>query len=108
MAHDGIILVNPQMDRAYLLYRIAGRDRAALKSLYDDIGPKLFALLVRASDNREMAEGLLVDTFVGIWRTAHLFAESPANADIWLFHAARATAFDFKMRNKTSDVTRDV
>ena len=82
----------PNLDR--LITAIAGGDRQALKTLYDAIAPRLFAILVRMVRRREVAEDLLQDTFVTIWKKAHQFDSRRGNARAWLFSMTRRKAID--------------
>ena len=82
----------PNLDT--LLTAIANGDRQALKNLYDTIAPRLFAILVRMVRRREVAEDLLQDTFVTIWKKAHQFDSRRGNARAWLFSMTRRKAID--------------
>lgn len=77
-----------------LLERIAGGHKPALKSLYELISPRLFAILLRMVKRREVAEDLLQDVFVTIWRKAHQFDVRRGNAESWLFSMTRRKAID--------------
>jgi len=77
-----------------LLRSVAIGDRQALKSLYDIISPRLFAILVRMVRRRDIAEELLHDTFVTIWKKAHQFDSGRGNARAWLFSMTRRKAID--------------
>ena len=91
----------PDLDN--LLLAIAVGDRQALKSLYDAIAPRLFAILVRMVRRREIAEDLLQDTFVTIWKKAHQFDSRRGNARAWLFSMTRRKAIDrLRVANRES------
>lgn len=91
----------PDLDR--LLTAIAVGDRQALKSLYGAIAPRLFAILVRMVRRREVAEDLLQDTFVTIWKKAHQFDSRRGNARAWLFSMTRRKAIDrLRVANRES------
>ncbi len=82
----------PDLDA--MLLSIATGDRQALKSLYDVISPRLFAILLRMVRRRDIAEELLHDTFVTIWKKAHQFDCQRGNARAWLFSMTRRKAID--------------
>jgi RNA polymerase sigma-70 factor (ECF subfamily) len=91
----------PNLDQ--LLTAIASGDRQALKTLYDAIAPRLFAILVRMVRRREVAEDLLQDTFVTIWKKAHQFDSRRGNARAWLFSMTRRKAIDrLRVANRES------
>ena len=77
-----------------LLERVATNDRAALKTLYDLMSSRLFAVLLRMVRRREVAEDLLQDVFVTIWKKAHQFDVARGNAYAWLFSMTRRKAID--------------
>ena len=83
-----------ESDLDRLLVAIASGDRLALKTLYVAIAPRLFAILVRMVRRREVAEDLLQDTFVTIWKKAHQFDSRRGNARAWLFSMTRRKAID--------------
>ena len=95
------------LDRAVALGKIAGSDRNALKCLYHDIAPNLFAVLIRMVRHRELAEDLLQDTFVAIWTKAHQFDAERGSADAWLFSIARRKAID-RLRISWRETTGDL
>ena len=78
----------------FLLERVANSDKAALKSLYGLISARLFAVLLRMVRRREVAEDLLQDVFVTVWRKAHQFDVRRGNAETWLFSVTRRKAID--------------
>lgn len=78
----------------FLIERVAEHDRSALKSLYGLISPRLFAVLLRMVRRREVAEDLLQDVFVTVWKKAHLFDVARGNAYAWLFSMTRRKAID--------------
>jgi len=85
------------------LVSIAMGDRLALKQLYDAIAPRLFAILVRMVKRREVAEDLLQDTFVTVWKKAHQFDSRRGNARAWLFSITRRKAIDrLRVANRES------
>ena len=78
----------------FLLERVANGDKPALKSLYGLISARLFAVLLRMVRRREVAEDLLQDVFVTVWRKAHQFDARRGNAETWLFSVTRRKAID--------------
>ena len=88
-------------DLNLLLNNVAAGNRTALKALYHAAGPRLFAVLVRMTRSREIAEDLLQDTFVSIWRKAYQFDAARGNAMTWLYSIARRKAIDrLRMSNR--------
>lgn len=77
-----------------LLHSIAMGDRQAVKALYDEIAPRLLAVLIRMVRRREVAEDLLQDVFLTVWKKAGSFDASRGNALTWLMTIARRKAID--------------
>jgi hypothetical protein len=61
------------IDLHKLLARIALRDRAALRQLYDATSPSLFGVAIRIVNRRDRAEEVLQDAFVNIWNKAAIY-----------------------------------
>ena len=64
----------------HLLDRIAQQDAAAFKALYDQCAGKLCGLALRVVGNREWAEDVLQEAFLGIWRGAADYRSIPRAA----------------------------
>jgi RNA polymerase sigma-70 factor (ECF subfamily) len=67
-----------------LLQACAAGDQAALHSLYRDTSPQLFGLALRILRSRELAEDIVQDSFVLVWRSAHSFDPARGAAMAWL------------------------
>jgi RNA polymerase sigma factor (sigma-70 family) len=74
-----------------LIARIASGDRDALTELYHRERQPLFAYLLHLTANVEVAEEVLQDTFVAVWRSAGDFA-GRSRARTWLMGIARRQA----------------
>ena len=92
LSREGTFCDESDLDR--MLAAIAIGDQQALKSLYDALAPRLFAILLRMVRRREVAEDLLQDTFVTIWKKAYQFDSRRGNARAWLFSMTRRKAID--------------
>lgn len=89
-----------------LIDRIAGGDRDALARLYARYGGPLFAYLVRIVDDRAVAEEVLQDTLVAVWKSAGTF-EGRSSVLTWLVGIARRQAYNSGRRRSLprADVT---
>ena len=70
-----------------LLTRAGRGDRAAFKSLYERFQRPLFAFLMRMVRDQAMANELLNDVMLDVWRSAANF-EGRSSAGTWIFGAA--------------------
>lgn len=78
---------------AHLLQRVARGDRGALATLYERHHRPLFTFLLQHTRDHGLAEELLQDTFVAVWRGAAgfdaQFREGTASVRAWLTGIAR-------------------
>ena len=81
-----------------LLDRMANRDEAALKALYDTTSAKLFGLALRVVNKREWAEDVLQEAYMHIWRAAVDYRASLSPPMAWMGLIVRSRALDFLRR----------
>jgi RNA polymerase sigma-70 factor (ECF subfamily) len=81
-------------NREALLRACAGGDRTALHSLYAGTVPQLFGLALRILRSRELAEDIVQDSFVYVWRNAHSFDPARGSAMAWLACIVRNRCID--------------
>jgi RNA polymerase sigma-70 factor (ECF subfamily) len=79
---------------ADLIARIARRDEAALRTLYDRTAPKLLGVVLRIQSDRGMAEDVLQDVFLRIWQKAASYSPAAGRPLAWLCTIARNRAID--------------
>ncbi|SDG61414.1 sigma-70 family RNA polymerase sigma factor [Pelagibacterium luteolum] len=87
-----------------LLSRVALRDRAAFKALYDRTSAKLFGVTLRILSNRTEAEDALQEVFIKVWQRAEGYRPDAASPMTWLITIARNHAID-KVRARRSGHT---
>jgi RNA polymerase sigma-70 factor (ECF subfamily) len=86
-----------------LVKSIAAGDQFALHSLYERTHRIVFTLIVRITNNREVAEEVTLDVFHDVWRRASAY--DPANGSVvgWIMNQAWSRAIDrirFAQRKK--------
>jgi RNA polymerase sigma-70 factor (ECF subfamily) len=74
-----------------LVGRVAAGDAAALAALYRRHADRLFAFLQQYARDRMVAEEILQDTLLAVWRSAHLYA-GRSGVRTWMFGIARRQA----------------
>ena len=86
----------PERSRALaqLLARTALGDRAAFSALYERTSGHLFAVVLRVQRDRALAEELLQDVYVNIWKAAAGFDAAQSQPLTWLTSIARNRAID--------------
>jgi RNA polymerase sigma-70 factor (ECF subfamily) len=77
-----------------LLEATSRGDHAAFRALYQATAPKLFGVVLRITRNRPMAEEVLQETYVKIWRNAERFTPEAGQPMAWLSAIARNRAID--------------
>jgi RNA polymerase sigma-70 factor, ECF subfamily len=92
--------------REALLQACAGGDQTALHALYTETAPKLFGLALRILGRRELAEEILQDCFVSVWRSAHTFDPGRGTAMAWLLRIVRNRCIDV-LRQRGRDAPLD-
>lgn len=85
-----------QMDDATtLLARVAhARDRMALAALFGQLGPKVKSMMLKLGANDSLAEDLVQETFLSVWRKAHLYSPERGAVSTWIFTIARNLRID--------------
>ena len=83
-----------------LLDRVATRDERALKLLYDLTASRLYGLALRFVANKEWAEDVLQESFLGIWRSAETYRDSLSPPLAWMGMLVRSRALDFLRRRR--------
>ncbi len=69
-------------------------DRAAFKIVYEATSAKLLGVCLRILADRQLAEDVLQDTYLTVWRKASTFDPSRASPITWLVTIARNRSID--------------
>ena len=70
------------------------QDRSAFKELFEAFAPRLRSFIGSRGTRPDMAEEVVQETFVNIWRKAKLYDPSKASASTWIFTIARNVRVD--------------
>jgi RNA polymerase sigma factor (sigma-70 family) len=82
-----------------LVEALRRRDRDAMGILYDRYSTMLFGLICRIVRFDEIAEDVLQETFVKVWRSFDSYDATKGALATWLMSVARSVAID-KVRSK--------
>jgi RNA polymerase sigma-70 factor (ECF subfamily) len=88
---------------AELLGRIALRDAAALRALYERISARLLAVAWRVVQDRALAEDVLQEVFVTVWQQSVLRPAGQSLSLAWLCVITRNRAIDHLRRKKPEE-----
>ena len=90
--------------------RIQYKEEGALKLLYDKYGAALLHIILRITPSKELAEEILQDVFVKIWKKASQYNAGKGRLFTWMAQIARNTAIDatrlnnYKKESKTESI----
>jgi RNA polymerase sigma-70 factor (ECF subfamily) len=84
----------PDAEDAALVRALLDGSEAALAALYDRHADAIFAASVRASDDRQLAEEVVQETFLALWDRAELFDPAAGSLATWLRAIARNRTID--------------
>jgi len=93
---------------AQLMSRSALGDRTAFARLYDLTSGHLFAVVLRIQRDRALAEDLLQEVYVNLWRSVGRFDAAQSQPMTWLTSVARNRAIDSLRRAQAQPVMQSV
>jgi RNA polymerase sigma-70 factor, ECF subfamily len=92
-------------EEAELVAQIAaGEVEAPVTELYRRYGRRLFRFGVQALGNEGLAEEMVQECFVRLWRTAGRYDAARASVGTFLFVIARSTALDIRKRPSSREL----
>lgn len=89
-----------------LLQRIAQRDQAAFRTLYEQFSRRVYAFLVHRFQQENFAEEVVSDTFLHVWKSPESFRGESAFST-WLLGVARFKMLE-RLRQKAPESSADV
>jgi RNA polymerase sigma-70 factor (ECF subfamily) len=105
--HRPVIRTAVDPDRlANLIAATARRDQAAFAELYDATRRKLFGIALTVLHRRDLAEDVVQDAFLRVWRHAARFDPTRGTAITWMATIVRNLAIDVK-RSPAAEATDD-
>lgn len=86
---------------AQLLVRIRAGDRSAVEDLYDRYGRRAFSLARRILTDDTLAEDVVQEVFLSVWRNPAAFDPARAGVAAWLLALVHHKAVDAVRREET-------
>lgn len=77
-----------------LIADLKANDRAAFENLYDKYSGAMFNIIFRIVQSNEVAEDVLQDSFLKIWKNISTYDESKSTIFTWMLNVCRNTALD--------------
>jgi RNA polymerase sigma-70 factor (ECF subfamily) len=104
-ASQGIIAAQVTTDEM-LLQSIAGGDRTAMHTLYARHNVRVYRFILRIVRDTCVAEDLVSQVFLDVWRTAKQF-EGRSQVSTWLLSIARFKALTALRQRRFEDIDQD-
>src|SRR6516162_5269055 len=98
--------VRPQSDEA-LLEAIVARDRQAMHELYLRHNVRVYRFVLRLTGNTGLAEDLVSEVFIDVWRRADAF-KAKSKVSTWLLAIARHKSLSVLRRRSEDQLDEDV
>jgi RNA polymerase sigma-70 factor (ECF subfamily) len=96
-----------QTELVWLLGAVARGDEAAFERLYEATRAKLYGVLLRILGKPALAEEVMVETYLKIWKTADQFDPATASPITWLVAIARNRAIDIARKRGDASIDEE-
>ena len=105
---DDAVILSPARQRdLQRVARIAAKDKAAMKELYEEFSAPLTAFVTRWVRNPHEAPDIVNDVMIEVWQKAHRY-EGRAALKSWVFTIARNKAVDSNRKQGRMTYTDEV
>ncbi len=93
-----------------LVQRLVAQDKDAFSYLYDNYSGAIYGTLIRIVAEEDVAQDLLQETFVKIWKSFASYNAEKGRLYTWMVNIARNLAIDFKRSRsfKSSEKNQDI
>lgn len=82
-------------------------DSTAINLLYENYADSLYGVILKVTNNEELAQDALQETFVKVWKNAKKYDSKKAKLFTWLYRIAKNTAID-KIRSYNNKFDKEV
>lgn len=96
-----------------LIARLRARDNAAVSQLYDMYSATLYGVVLQIVKAEEVAEDVLQEAFVKIWKSFDSYDEQKGRLFTWMLNVCRNLAIDkirskeYRMKGSTNTLSSD-
>ncbi|UII76665.1 RNA polymerase sigma factor [Flagellimonas sp. HMM57] len=91
----------------HIVSLLAEKDDKAISLLYDHYGDTLYGVAYKVLRDDDLAQDVLQESFIKIWKKADTYDASKAKLFTWLFRIVRNTAID-KLRSVNNKSDKEV
>lgn len=88
-------MVEPKNDSALLVKLVQSKSERGFDTLYNKYCGALYGVIIKLVKRTDVADDLLQDTFVKIWKHIDSFDSSKATLYTWMLNIARNQAVDY-------------
>jgi RNA polymerase sigma-70 factor, ECF subfamily len=92
---DNAKLVDPKNDSALLVKLVQSKSESGFQTLYNKYCGALYGVIIKLVKRTDVADDLLQDTFVKIWKHIDSFDSSKGTLYTWMVNIARNQAVDY-------------
>ena len=93
---------SPEITLKQLVVAVKNKDRDAFEALYDATVQRMYSLAFRITRRHEMAEEVISDLYLQVWRQAVRYESKRGNVMVWLTVLCRSRALDTLRRYKAA------
>jgi RNA polymerase sigma-70 factor (ECF subfamily) len=90
--------VHGQLANEVLIDQVARGDVIAFETLYDRYAPTVLGIALKITGDRTLAEDILLETFLQVWRSASTYQSQQEAFLSWLFRIARNLGIEARRR----------
>lgn len=91
----------------HIIALLAEKDEKALSLLYDHYGETLYGVACKVVQDEDLAQDVLQESFIKIWKNANTYDASKAKLFTWIFRITRNTAID-KLRSLQNTAHKEI
>jgi RNA polymerase sigma-70 factor (ECF subfamily) len=91
----------------HIVELLGERNEKAISLLYDHYGDTLFGVAYKVVRDEDLAQDVLQESFVKIWKKSDTYDSSKAKLFTWLFRITRNTAID-KLRSSNTKMEKEI
>ena len=96
-----------QAELVWLLAAVAKGDAAAFERLYEATRAKLYGVLLRILRRPDLAEEVMQETYLKVWKTADKFDPTVASPITWMVAMARNRAIDIVRKKGEASIEEE-
>ncbi len=91
-----------------LLLQVVQKDQQAFATLYDKTINLLYGVALRVTQNHDLAEEVINETYMQVWQQADRYNSAESTVKTWLVMICRSRAIDAIRKNRNSSNTQEL